>query len=113
MSLVGSGRDTFQLNGRTVYRVEGGYCPKLVLEDRVTLAGSDLDMASGIRYGMAMLDLSCEEALRMATSYPAEFLRLNDRGVLAPQKRADLVWLDDQCHVRSTWISGERQDHRA
>lgn len=113
MSLVGSGRDTFQLNGRTVYRVEGGYCPKLVLEDRVTLAGSDLDMASGIRYGMAMLDLSCEEALRMATSYPAEFLRLKDRGVLAPQKRADLVWLDEQCHVRATWISGERQDQRS
>lgn len=112
MSLVGSGRDTFQLNGRTVYRVEGGYCPKLVLEDRTTLAGSDLDMASGIRYGMAMLDLSCEEALRMATSYPAAFLQLKDRGVLAPKKRADLVWLDDQCHVRATWISGVRQDQR-
>lgn len=113
MSLVGSGRDTFQLNGRTVYRVEGGYCPKLVLEDRTTLAGSDLDMASGIRYGMAMLDLSSEEALRMATSYPAAFLQLKDRGVLAPKKRADLVWLDDQCHVRATWISGARQDQQA
>lgn len=110
MSLVGSGRDSFQLNGRTVHRVEGGYCPKLVLEDGVTLAGSDLDMASGIRYGIAMLDLSTEEALRMATSYPAEFLRLTDRGVIAPKKRADLVWLDDQCHVRATWIAGSRQD---
>ncbi len=110
MSLVGSGRDTFQLNGRTIYRIEGGYCPKLVLEDRITLAGSDLDMASAIRYGMAMLDLSTEEALRMATSYPAEFLRLADRGILAPQKRADLVWLDDACHVRATWIAGTRQD---
>lgn len=113
MSLVGSGRDTFQLNGRTIRRVEGGYCPKLVLEDGVTLAGSDLDMASALRFGMAMLDLSLEEALRMATSYPAEFLRLSDRGVLAPHKRADLVWLDDGCHVKATWIAGQRQDEGA
>lgn len=113
MSLVGSGRDTFQLNGRTIYRVEGGYCPKLVLEDGVTLAGSDLDMASAIRYGMAMLDLSMEEALRMATSYPAEFLWLTDRGLLAANKRADLVWLDDQCHVKATWIAGQRQEQSA
>lgn len=113
MSLVGSGRNTFQLNGRTIRRVEGGYCPKLVLEDGITLAGSDLDMASALRFGMAMLDLSTEEALRMATSYPAEFLRLADRGVLAPHKRADLVWLDDACHVKATWIAGQRQDQPA
>ncbi|WP_439271823.1 N-acetylglucosamine-6-phosphate deacetylase [Pseudochrobactrum sp. HB0163] len=113
MSLVGSKRDRFRLNGRIIYRVQGGYCPKLVLEDRITLAGSDLDMASAIRYGMAMLDLSAEEALRMATSYPAEFLRLGDRGVLAPQKRADMVWLDDACHVRATWIAGQRQDQQS
>ncbi|WOC16865.1 N-acetylglucosamine-6-phosphate deacetylase [Pseudochrobactrum sp. MP213Fo] len=110
MSLVGSGRDTFQLNGRTIQRIEGGYCPKLVLEDGKTLAGSDLDMASAIRYGMAKLDLSTEEALRMATSYPAAFLKLTDRGVLAPNKRADLVWLDDQCHVKATWIAGQGQN---
>lgn len=110
MSLVGSGQDTFQLNGRTIQRVAGGYCPKLVLEDGVTLAGSDLDMASGIRYGMAMLDLSAEEALRMATSYPAQFLRLHDRGVLAPRKRADLVWLDERYYVNATWIAGEKQE---
>lgn len=113
MSLVGSGRDTFQLNGRTIRRVEGGYCPKLVLEDGITLAGSDLDMASALRFGMAMLDLSTEEALRMATSYPAQFLRLEDRGVLAPHKRADLVWLDNACHVKATWIAGQRQDQSA
>lgn len=106
MSLVGSERDSFTLNGRTVRRERGGFCSKLVLSDG-TLAGSDVDMASTIRYGVTYLDLSLAEALRMATLYPARFVRLDDRGHLAPGARADLVHLTDDIKVTGTWISGE------
>ncbi len=81
MSLVGSEQDSFTLNGRTVRRERGGFCSKLVLSDG-TLAGSDVDMVSTIRYGVTYLELPLAEALRMATLYPARFLRLEGRGHL-------------------------------
>jgi len=106
MSLVGSEKDTFTLNGRTVRRERGGFCSKLVLSDG-TLAGSDVDMASTIRYGVTYLDLTLAEALRMATLYPARFLRLADRGHLSPGARADLVHFTDTIDVKAIWLSGE------
>lgn len=106
MSLVGSDKDSFTLNGRTIHRQAGGYCSKVVLPDG-TLAGSDLDMASAIRYGLRMLELPLAEALRMATSYPARFLRLADRGRLVPGARADLVHIDDNVNVKTIWIGGK------
>ncbi|MEK1893638.1 MAG: N-acetylglucosamine-6-phosphate deacetylase [Rhizobium sp.] len=106
MSLVGSEQDSFTLNGRTVRRERGGFCSKLVLSDG-TLAGSDVDMVSTIRYGVTYLELPLAEALRMATLYPARFLRLEDRGHLSPGARADLVHLTDALQVTRTFISGE------
>ncbi|CDM59713.1 MULTISPECIES: N-acetylglucosamine-6-phosphate deacetylase [Rhizobium] len=106
MSLVGSEQDSFTLNGRTVRRERGGFCSKLVLSDG-TLAGSDVDMASTIRYGVTYLELPLAEALRMATLYPARFLRLEDHGHLSPGARADLVHLTDALEVTRTFISGE------
>ncbi|GAA3093069.1 N-acetylglucosamine-6-phosphate deacetylase [Rhizobium viscosum] len=106
MSLVGSKMDTFTLNGRTVRRERGGFCSKLVLSDG-TLAGSDVDMASTIRYGVTYLELTLAEALRMATLYPARFLKLADRGQLSPGARADLVHFTDEIEVTATWLSGE------
>ena len=106
MSLVGSEQDSFTLNGRTVRRERGGFCSKLVLSDG-TLAGSDVDMASTIRYGVTYLELTLEEALRMATLYPARFLCLDGYGHLSPGARADLVHLTDALEVTRTFISGE------
>jgi N-acetylglucosamine-6-phosphate deacetylase len=106
MSLVGSDKQSFTLNGRTVYRKEGGFCSRVVLADG-TLAGSDVDMASTIRYGVSLLELPLAEALRMATSYPARFLRLADRGHLAPGTRADLVHINDAIEVKATWMAGQ------
>ncbi|CAN7521989.1 N-acetylglucosamine-6-phosphate deacetylase [Rhizobium sp. LjRoot258] len=106
MSLVGSEQDSFTLNGRTVRRERGGFCSKLVLSDG-TLAGSDVDMVSTIRYGVTYLELPLAEALRMATLYPARFLRLEDHGHLSPGARADLVHLTDALQVTRTFISGE------
>lgn len=105
MSLVGSDADSFELNGRTVYREKGGFCSKVVLADG-TLAGSDVDMASTVRYGVGMLELPLAEALRMATSYPARFLRLTDRGHLSPGARADLVHINDDIEATATWTAG-------
>lgn len=106
MPLVGSDADSFELNGRTVYRKTGDFCSKIVLADG-TLAGADIDMASTIRYGVGMLELPLAEALRMATAYPARFLRLADRGHLSPGARADLVHINDAIEATATWIGGK------
>ncbi|MDO6963373.1 N-acetylglucosamine-6-phosphate deacetylase [Rhizobium alvei] len=105
MALVGSTSDHFLLHGRTVRRTPGDLCAKLTLDDG-TIAGSDLDMASAIRFCVERLDLSLAEALAMATSYPARFLKITDRGMIKPGLRADLVHLDASLSVTDTWLSG-------
>ena len=48
-----------------------------------------------------------EEALRMASLYPAQFLGMADRrGRLAQGYQADLTLLDPCNHVLGTWVAG-------
>ena len=101
MPLAGSDEDVFELNGRRVTRRNG----RLTLEDG-TLAGSDLTMDAAVAFAVRNLGVPLEEALRMASLYPAAFLRLSDRGRIAPGCRADLVHLDDALAVRRVWIGG-------
>lgn len=113
MALVGDAATSFSLNGRTVRRDSGGFRKKrLALEDG-TLAGSDLDMASAVRFGVETLDLPLQESLRMATSYPARFLRIDDDyGTFRPGARADCVHLGDRMEVLDVWLGGRRQRKR-
>jgi N-acetylglucosamine-6-phosphate deacetylase len=103
MSTVGSDRQTITLNGRTVWRRNGA----LELEDG-TLAGSDLDMMSGVRYLVKQVGVELGEALRMASTYPAEFLKRLELGRIAPGARADLVHIDDHLKARAVWRAGVR-----
>ena len=72
------------------------------------LAGSDLDMASAVRNTVEKVGLELEEALRMASLYPAQFLKLDKKlGRIANGFQADLVLIDDNLVVQQTWIKGE------
>ncbi len=105
MALVGAAGDSFPLNGREVLR-RGG---RLSFPDG-TLAGSDLTMAGAVRFGVAELGLTVEEALRMASLYPATALGVEaQRGVVAPGLAADLVHLDDGLNVTRVWVGGVEQ----
>jgi N-acetylglucosamine-6-phosphate deacetylase len=103
MSTVGSDQQTITLNGRTVWRRNGA----LELEDG-TLAGSDLDMMSGVRFLVKQVGVELDEALRMASTYPAEFLKRSELGRIAPGARADLVHIGDDLDVRAVWRAGVR-----
>jgi N-acetylglucosamine-6-phosphate deacetylase len=70
------------------------------------LAGSTLDMASAVRNAVAMVGIPLEQALRMASTRPADVLDERERGRIAPGMHADLVLLDDGLRVRATWIGG-------
>ncbi|MEI7548252.1 MAG: amidohydrolase family protein, partial [Actinomycetota bacterium] len=70
-----------------------------------TLAGSVLTMDRAIRVCVAAgIDLAA--ALRAASTNPARLLGLNDRGVIAVSRRADLVALTPELQIEEVWIAG-------
>ena len=71
-----------------------------------TLAGSALDMASAVRNTVQYLRVPLDEAARMASTYPAQFLGLAERGRIAAGCAADLVAVDEGTQVQQTWIDG-------
>ena len=102
MPSVGLTDKTFMLQGRRI-TVQDGVC----VDEKGTLAGSDLDMASAVRNTVSMLGLDLAEAVNLASRNPAEFLGLgHELGRIAPGYRADLVLLDDALNVTETWING-------
>ena len=103
MPSVGAAQDSFMLQGRRI-RVKDGIC----VDEDGTLAGSAVDMASSVRNCVEMLDLPLERAVRMASTYPAQFLGLDhEMGRIAPGYRANLAALDARLRVENTWIDGE------
>ncbi|MES5046283.1 N-acetylglucosamine-6-phosphate deacetylase [Rhizobium nepotum] len=103
MSTIGTDDDGFELNGRRVYR-NGG---RLTLADG-TLAGADIDMLSCIRFMHEKMEMPLEEALRMASAYPAQAIGASAKGKLLPGFDADFVMLTPDLQMHSTWISGEK-----
>ncbi len=102
MGLVGAEERSFDLYGQTIREIDGRLA---TAED--TLAGSNLDMASAVRNTVHLLHQTPEEALRMASLYPAAFMGLDDRlGRIAVGYQADLVLLDEELSVIDTWIGG-------
>ena len=102
MPPVGADHPEFVLNGETIIAKDG-----ICQTAQGVLAGSALDMASAVRNAVQLLGLPLEEAVRMASTYPAEFLGLGaSRGRIAAGYRADLVVLDDEYRVQQGWIGG-------
>lgn len=102
MSTIGTDMRSFFLNGREIFR-EGG---RLTLANG-TLAGADIDMASCIRFMRDKVGIDLEEALRMASLYPAEAIGMTGRkGRLTHGHDADFAVIDDNVNVVSTWIAG-------
>jgi N-acetylglucosamine-6-phosphate deacetylase len=103
MPPVGADSADYELYGETITARDG-----VVRNAAGALAGSALDMGTAVRNAVSMLGLPLEEAARMASLYPAQFLRINDRrGRIAAGCHADLVLLDDDLAVTTTWIAGK------
>jgi N-acetylglucosamine-6-phosphate deacetylase len=107
MPTVGSSIGEFMLGRRRIER-RGNRLLWMDPEGQEVLAGAHLDMAAAVRFCVTALELPIDEALRMASLYPAQFLRLDDRfGRLAPGYAADIVHLDAGLAVSRTWVAGE------
>ena len=102
MPPVGADRPDYVLYGETITAVDG-----VVRNAAGALAGSALDMMAAVRNTVRTLDVPLDEAARMAATYPAQFLGLDDRlGRIAPGLRADFALVDDTLSLRGTWIGG-------
>jgi len=103
MSTIGTDMTSFFLNGREILRKDG----RLTLADG-TLAGADIDMLSSVRFVHLKLGLPLEEAIRMASAYPADAMRIaSHKGRLLPGADADFLLLTPDLQLKSTWIGGE------
>ena len=92
----------FKLQGRPI-----SVADNKAVDEHGRLAGSDIDMASAVRNAISMLGVELEQSLRMASRYPAEFLRLgHELGRITPGLRANLALLDSKLDVVETWIDG-------
>jgi N-acetylglucosamine-6-phosphate deacetylase len=63
-------------------------------------------MMSAVRYLVKQVGVELGEALRMASTYPAEFLKRPDLGRIAAGARADLVHIDDNLKATAIWRAG-------
>jgi N-acetylglucosamine-6-phosphate deacetylase len=103
MPPVGTNDVEFDLVGKRVL-LENGRLTSITGE----LAGSVLDMATAVENTHLGLKLPLDEALRMASKYPANYIKQGHiRGSLTIGSQADFVELDDRFKVISTWISGQ------
>ena len=83
------------------HRLQGD---KYVLPDG-TLSGSALTMIEAVRNCVEQADIPLDEALRMASLYPARVLGLEGRlGSIAPGKEASLVWFDPGYRVKGVFL---------
>ena len=104
MAPAGSDIRSFALNGRRIERRDG----RLTLADG-TLAGADLDLTTAVNVVHRQSGIPLDQALAMATSVPAAVAGLQDRcGTLAPGYPADFVWLNDEGMLAGVWRRGVR-----
>jgi N-acetylglucosamine-6-phosphate deacetylase len=103
MPTVGASSKSFVLDGQTITASAGR-----LNNATGTLAGSDLDMLSAVNNAATYARIDWFEAVRMASLYPARALGLaGELGAIRPGYRANLVALDGQRRVRTSWIDGE------
>jgi len=104
MPPVGADSPEYILNGQTIIARDG-----ICQSDTGVLAGSALDMATGVRNLVNMVGLPLAEASRMASAYPAAWLGLDrTHGRLVAGQRADFAVMDEGLVVSETWIGGVR-----
>ena len=103
MPTVGSDIDSFELQGRRIFRRGDKLC-----DVDGTIAGSTLTMLAAVSNLMEQAGTPLDQAIAMASRVPASFLGLDaELGSITPGMKANLVALGRDFEVRSTWIDGE------
>lgn len=102
MATVGSEDKSFQLYGQTITEHDGS-----LINNEGNLAGSAIAMIDAVRIAHQLAGIELGEVLRMASLYPAEFLRQPNLGRIKSGFRADLVHFTSEFQVQQTWVAGQ------
>ncbi|TCL04002.1 MULTISPECIES: N-acetylglucosamine-6-phosphate deacetylase [Sodalis] len=95
--------DRFIFAGKTIYYRDG-----LCLDENGTLSGSALTMIDAVRNSVEYVGIPLDEALRMATLYPAQALGISDRlGTLQVGKAANLTAFTRDYRIIKTIVNGD------
>lgn len=73
-----------------------------------TLSGSSLTLLQAIANCVRYADIPLEEAIRMASLYPAEIIGRPDLGLIEPGAKADLLVFNKDFQVEQVWLQGSR-----
>ena len=102
MPSVGATDKNFILNGESI-RWENG---KLTTADG-TLAGSDLTMISVVTNALNILDIDLDEAIRMASTYPAAMMGESLLGSIKPGNIASMILINKDNEIIRSWVDGK------
>jgi N-acetylglucosamine-6-phosphate deacetylase len=99
---MGTNLTEFEFGGFKVF-VKDGICRN----ENGALAGSNIDMMSSVKNAVSSVGIPLEEALRMATLYPAEVMGLDGKlGRIDKGMTANLVVFDKDFKVKSVFFEG-------
>lgn len=101
MPSVGAADKNFMLNGELI-RCENG---KLSTASG-TLAGSDLDMLAAVKNTVELVGLDTDEAIRMASIYPAAMMGESNLGAIKVGYIASMILIDENFQLIRSWING-------
>ena len=100
---VGTNMESFMFEGNKVLYKDG----KCISPDG-TLGGSALTMIEGVQNLVKYVGVSLEEALLMASTYPAKAVKVDNKyGYIKEGYIADLVVLDKELNISNMIVKGE------
>ncbi len=100
---AGANIDQFIFAGKTIYYRSG-----LCVDENGTLSGSALTMIEAVRNSVEHVGISLDEALRMATLYPARAMGVEKQlGSIAAGKVANLTVFTRDYHIIQTIVNGD------
>ncbi|MEA9392282.1 N-acetylglucosamine-6-phosphate deacetylase [Acerihabitans sp. TG2] len=95
--------DQFIFAGKTIYYRDG-----LCVDENGTLSGSALTMIEAIRNSVEHVGIALDEALRMATLYPAQALGIESQlGVIRVGRVANLTAFNRDYRITKTIVNGD------
>ena len=76
-----------------------------------TLSGSNITLFKAVQNCVEHIGIPLDEALRMASTYPARVIASNDRGEIAPGYRADLIIFSKDFTLKEVIFEGKKYPH--
>ncbi|WP_241649367.1 N-acetylglucosamine-6-phosphate deacetylase [Rosenbergiella collisarenosi] len=105
---AGTDIDQFTFAGKTIYYKDG-----LCVDEHGTLSGSALTMIEAVRNSVEHLGVPLDEALRMASLYPARAIHRQDTlGAIQVGKVANIVIFTSGFEIIETIVNGDTVYHR-